>query len=67
MVALGYLAGLSASPRAASPPSQMRFKGKAAAIAGGVSKAFDAGYAEGQATFSSTSTSLTRPGAAARR
>ena len=52
MVALGYLAGLYGMPRAAFHETIAgKFKGKAAAIAEGNVKAFDAGYAEGQAAF----------------
>jgi 2-oxoglutarate/2-oxoacid ferredoxin oxidoreductase subunit alpha len=52
MVALGYLAGLYGMPRDAFHATIAgKFKGKAAAIAEGNVKAFDAGYAEGQATF----------------
>ena len=52
MVALGYLAGLYGMPREAFHATiGSKFKGKAAAIAEGNVKAFDAGYAEGQATF----------------
>ena len=52
MVALGYLAGLYGMPRAAFHDTiGGKFKGKAAAITEGNVKAFDAGYAEGEATF----------------
>jgi 2-oxoglutarate ferredoxin oxidoreductase subunit alpha len=52
MVALGYLAGLYGMPQDAFRATIAgKFKGKAAAIAEGNVKAFDAGYAEGQATF----------------
>jgi 2-oxoglutarate ferredoxin oxidoreductase subunit alpha len=52
MVALGYLAGLYGMPRAAFHETiGGKFKGKAAAIAEGNIKAFDAGYAEGEAAF----------------
>ena len=52
MVALGYLAGLYGMPREAFHATiASKFKGKAAAIAEGNIKAFDAGYAKGEATF----------------
>ena len=52
MVALGYLAGLYGMPRAAFHETiGGKFKGKAAAIAEGNIRAFDAGYAEGEAAF----------------
>src|SRR5918994_4284158 len=52
MVALGFLAGLYAMPREAFHETITgKFKGKAAAIAEGNVRAFDAGYAEGEAAF----------------
>ena len=52
MVALGYLAGLYGMPRAPFHDTiGGKFKGKAAAIAEGNIRAFDAGYAEGEAAF----------------